>query len=519
MRKDVKETQAPLVYLPVDLNNCGSQSPGGANGPRWTLICGDLPKVSEVAVEDQVALGLGGHTYVAYANAEYDLGFATLSGTVGYTKSKLEQRNDQSTNPAAIDLPLSPGSPLSQQAYLTFMDPFSKETSYEVRLTSNSSERLFWSVGGYVYDSLTISDSTTYYATLADPAATVRWNGRTKDLKTTGQAIFGQFSYEVLDRLKLGIDGRYTHEKLDFSGSVTIDGATTSAGIEGTQKYNYFTPRFTIDFDASDALHFYANAARGYKTGGFNSNAYGRPQFEYGPESNCSYELGIKGKLMDGKIVYSAAAFYVDWKDIQTQTYIPSSQVSVVGNNLGATSKGFELDATYFVTPGIWLRAAGAFLDPKYKKGTIDGEVTNYCGLLTGTSIPVPGCSNAVGGNTLARIAKTQITVTGNVSIPLSDEFEAYLRADYSYQSGKYSNSLNNDDQGITQLVNARIGISSDNYELAFWVKNLFDVNYIGRATVSLAGAPEGGVTSGVSQTRIYPGERRTLGLRGTFKF
>lgn len=518
MRTDTDEKQAAFTYMDIGLNNCGSESPGGINGPRWTLYCGRLPNVDSVNVDTDIATGLTGHSYLAYATADYEFDFATLTGTYGHTEASFGQMNDTAADPLAITRPLLTGSPLSQQGYLTAVGLGSKENSYELKLTSPGDQPLSWMAGLYAYDSSINDVLSSVYATLADPNVLVPYFGIGKTVELVGKAIYGQVSYELFDGFTFGVEGRYTHETQEFYGSTLTDGVYVT-GIRGSTKYNYFTPKFTADYQINPDFKVYGTIAKGYKIGGFNSNAAGLPQFEYRPETNWTYELGIKGRLLDNKLVYTADVFYVDWQNIQTQMNIPSSTIAIVGNNKGATSKGIELDLTYYFQPTIWLRAAGALLDPKYKEGTLDGEITSFCGLLTGTSIPTPGCSNDVGGKQLARTSKEQFTITGNWGIPISNDWEAFVRADYSYQSAKHSLSLGQDSQGKIELVNARIGLSAEKYELAFWVRNLFDVDYIARATTVAGPVSEGSTTGGVSQTRLYPGERRTWGVRATFRF
>lgn len=103
--------------------------------------------------------------------------------------------------------------------------------------------------------------------------------------------------------------------------------------------------------------------------------------------------------------------------------------------------------------------------------------------------------------------------LSGNWTIPdLTTGVDGYLRADYSWQSAKYSTSLVGQNQGVIALANVRAGLKRDGYELSIWAKNLFDRKYVSRATV-VASTADGAPISGVSSTRVYPGERRTWGV------
>src|SRR5690606_4751347 len=190
-------------------------------------------------------------------------------------------------------------------------------------------------------------------------------------------------------------------------------GRGSDAAAVGEQDYEYLTPRLILNYDVTDNVMVYASAARGYKTGGFNSNAYGADGFMYGEETNWSYELGVKSSLFDRKLLLNVAGFYIDWKDLQSQANIASSSLVVVQNNGGARSYGIEADATYYFTRDLWLRAAGTVLDPTYKNSVRDGDVAAPCGDIPGSLIEVKGCSYAVGGNQMARTSDFQMAISG----------------------------------------------------------------------------------------------------------
>ncbi|MBT0668221.1 TonB-dependent receptor [Novosphingobium profundi] len=517
MRVETKERQAAYVYLPTSENNCGSYNPNATLGARYSLYCGKLAVPTTVDLDDTAATGLTGHSWLAYAKADYNMGFATLSGTYSYTEASFGQNNDATGNPDAISTPLATGSALSQQSFLKAVGNGSYEHNVDVKLASPDAGPLTWMVGANYYDSSITDVLEVSYALLNDYTTNVPIFGKGSTVHTKGLSGYAQMGYEIASGLDLSLEGRFNHEKIAYDGTVLSDGVYQSS-IPGARTYNYFTPRGTLSYKFSPDLMAYASAAKGYKVGGFNANTYGTDKFEYDPETNWTYEVGVKGSALDRKFAWSADLFYVDWSNIQVQSYVANSATSFIANNKGATSKGIEFDTSYNFDRLNWLRFAGAFIDPKYKKGTIDGEVTAYCGLLTGTTIPEAGCSNDVGGKQLARTTKTQISATANFGIPVNDMFDFFVRGDYSYQAAKHSQSLGQDSQGKIELVNLRTGFTSEKYDLSFWVKNLLDAKYIARATVS-ASTADGGAAAGIAQTRIYPGERRTMGLRFTYRY
>lgn len=511
MHSDQDNHQGPLVSIPTTENNCGSQVT--RNGvPYYTLFCGKLPTTSVVDMDTVHGHGLKGDSDLMYAVAKYEFDTMTLSGMVSHTKAGFSSSIDTTADPDAVNVPNFGG--LSRQQYTNAVGDSSKETSADLRLASSDNGRLTWTTGVYYFNS-EISDilqlaAVPYGQPDAAPVPFVERGGR---LKTEGWAVYGSVGYEFTDRFDAQLELRYNNEKQKFAGR------GSDAAAVGEQDYEYLTPRLILNYDVTDDVMVYASAARGYKTGGFNSNAYGVDGFMYGEETNWSYELGVKSSLFDRKLLLNVAGFYIDWKDLQSQANIASSSLVVVQNNGGARSYGIEADATYYFTRDLWLRAAGTVLDPTYKNSVRDGDVAAPCGDIPGSLIEVKGCSYAVGGNQMARTSDFQMAISGGYTHrDLFEGVDGYLRADYSYQSSKYSTSLNLQEQGSIELVNVRAGLTFGRADVSLWVKNLFDSKYNARATV-VGSVADGSPLSGITYTRIYPGERRTWGLTASYRF
>jgi iron complex outermembrane receptor protein len=339
------------------------------------------------------------------------------------------------------------------------------------------------------------------------------FSSRGGQLKTKGRAIYGSIGYKITDQLTAQAEVRYAIDDQYFAGT------GSAVGVTGKQTLKYATPRFSLNWQPSHDLLIYATAARGVKNGGFNSNAAGTPYFAFGPEKNWTYELGVKSTLLNGALLANADVFYVDWRAIHAQTQLPFSTLAVVANNGDATVKGIEGQVVYNLTHDLTLEASGALLDPKYKNNVKDGEVAFICGQIAGSTVLSSNCTSFVGGNQIARTSDKQFALSANWNVP--DIFagaDGYVRADYSWQSGKYSTSLNLQNQGAISLLNGRAGLRFKGADVALWVKNLLQEKYISRATV-VASTADGGPLSGVSYTRIYPGERRTFGVDVSYRF
>ncbi|MDV3456106.1 TonB-dependent receptor [Sphingomonas sp. HF-S4] len=506
---DQENDQGPLVGMPSIANNCGSQVV--RSGVTYnTLLCGELPKFTSVNMDTNIGYGLRGDSDLFYGTATYDFGGAALTALVSHTKAGFSSLIDTTADPTAIN---TPAGTRSRQQFTNSVGDASKETAVDIRLDSTGSGPLQWTIGAYFFDS-NVSDILELSGQpVGQPNSTpVAFSQRGGILDTKGWAIYGSAAFKFSDAFNAQLELRYNDEKQDFSGR------GTAAAARGSNDYKFLTPRLTLNYQLDGAL-VYASAARGYKTGGFNSNAFGLPQFIYEAETNWTYELGMKTNPVRG-LQLNGAAFYIDWNDLQAQVQIPSSTLNVVQNNGGARSVGVELDATYNFTPDLFLRVSGTKLRPTYKDDVLDGEVAAPCGDITGSQIAVRGCSYAVGGNQLSRTTDFQFAINaGYTARDIVPGVNAYIRGDYSYQASKFSDSLNFQRQGDIELANARIGIEpAAGVDISLWVKNLFDYKYNARATV-VGSVADGSPLSGITYTRVYPGERRTWGLTGSYRF
>ena len=75
-----------------------------------------------------------------------------------------------------------------------------------------------------------------------------------------------------------------------------------------------------LQYDLNESVNLYASIDRGYRPGAANFDIDGSfsPEFNsYAGETVDSFEIGVKGDLMDGRARYTAAVFYGRYDDYQ----------------------------------------------------------------------------------------------------------------------------------------------------------------------------------------------------------
>jgi outer membrane receptor protein involved in Fe transport len=113
----------------------------------------------------------------------------------------------------------------------------------------------------------------------------------------------------------------------------------------------------------------YARVATGYRPGG--PNILGVPSViptTFDPDQTTNYEIGVKTDLIDGLLRLDAAAFHIDWSDIQLLVF--DGAVAGNANGGGAESRGVEWAATVTPSDGLTFTWSGAYTDAQLTDDT-----------------------------------------------------------------------------------------------------------------------------------------------------
>ena len=220
---------------------------------------------------------------------------------------------------------------------------------------------------------------------------------------TTSWSVFGDFSYDLTDRLEVSVGGRWTQD--DKTGDVyrafflgaersPLTGGTprpvfaTRTDYTASETFERFTPRLSVSYDFSDDLSGYASYSQGFKSGGWDmrGDAFLTPQTVngYDPEIVDTFEIGLKGTLAD-RIRFSSAVFYSAYEDQQITSQVvatlPATGIASIVDNVGSsTIYGAELEATAYITENLT-----AFLSYGYLHAEFDEFIT----FVTGSPVDI----------------------------------------------------------------------------------------------------------------------------------
>jgi iron complex outermembrane receptor protein len=243
-----------------------------------------------------------------------------------------------------------------------------------------------------------------------------------------------------------------------------------------------------------------------------NGGAILAAERRFDSDSNWTYEIGTKNVFVDGALTLNAALFYIDWANRQVSISAngvvpPAIGPAIIGNAGASSVKGFEIDTSWVVAPGLNLRAAFSFNDAKYDEGVIDTRQRDFANCDN----VVCAINGDVGGNELERQSKVQATFGADYTVPITDALSVFGGFDSSYKSKQFSDSVNLAFLPDRFLTDARIGVRGDNWSLTLWGKNIFNKQYAASAFAIF-----------VATDTVYvpiKGPNRTGGITGRFNF
>jgi len=390
----------------------------------------------------------------------------------------------------------------------------------EVRLVSAEGTPLTYSIGAFYMHQKSHLTQTDYNMGYTDYLnALGAWNTGTdvgyiydRQMDFTDLAAFGELTYHVTPAWQITGGVRVFHQKLDITAlnALPICGFYCSSdGIDpmgvvlasDTQKKTKALFKANTSYEFANGLLAYFTFSQGVRRGGASgiptTGTFAEdPAFQfYQPDSVDNYEIGLKGRI-GRRFEFSAAGYYVDWKDPQVNVSTPNGGFPAVVNGSSARSLGVDLEAHYLLTNELTLTGTYGYNDSK----------------LTGP-IVVGGKNFGGDGAELPGTPHHTASVSADYTTPVSDTLSFNGQVNVSYRSS-ISTSLtpkSNVDLPGFAMVGASLGVSTDMWRLDLFGENLGDV----RGVLSALSAQSTDVR-GLNYRLSRP---RTVGLRFSVKY
>ena len=358
---------------------------------------------------------------------DYDLGFGTLTAIAAdsSTDMGLVQDSDQSPIPKGVPGGTTDSAVVTQR---------SDQQTLEVRLASATGGPVEWLLGLYYLDENAFQSTLINRDPTFGAAKTIE---PLHDVNSKSSAVFGQFSIQPDDTLKLTAGFRTTNDEKDAVGGTKVQIRPPCGGSfcwvnVGSQAYSpedswsSGTYKLGIDKYINDDRMVYATMSTGYKAGGFN---FGVSSAEsYDPEELTAFEIGSKNRFNDGRMQLNATVFYYDYTDMQVFQVV--DQTIVIRNAAEADISGAELEFVAALSDNLRVDASLGLLEAEYKKFILPSNL-----FLDAAGDP------------------TNIDVSGNRLIN-APKWSGHIGAEHDFTSGKFG----------TFTVRGQLYISDDIY-------------------------------------------------------
>lgn len=342
-----------------------------------------------------------------------------------------------------------PGQPIDQ--FQDLADNF-EVFFQDLRLTSPGDASLRWIAGVEWLERTTVNHLGLGMVLAPPPGSHVTIFGRFDEKEDEILGIYGQVNIDLGDALELTVAGRYDEDEydtrqFDLATGATIQNLDNSGNLVDrlTASDSQFQPKVQLSYDWSDDLMTYVTYAKGFRFGFFNTGNLTRP------ETTDNFELGFKATLADNILTVNGAVFNIDYSDQQQSSILPEPPFRTTTNVPSTDINGIELEFVW--RAGDRLEFSGGF-------GYLDAEISEL--KIRPDSVP---------------------EWTSNLAVeyrqPVANGRELFARVDWRHQG----DFLITDGPFIfdidpVDLVNARVGVESDGWSVAAYVRNALDEQY-----------------------------------------
>jgi iron complex outermembrane receptor protein len=264
-----------------------------------------------------------------------------------------------------------------------------KSQQFDLTLSSTGDGPLQYTAGVYLFDNQDNDNRSAYLfgsleeswygyagATPSTPSWAY-WNNEGRG-GTKSTAVYGQADYSFTDRLTATVGVRYTE---DDRLSQRADGLPWDASLRlgpalPTYTYNNNAPqrgkddnvdyRVGLAFNPVDDVMLYTSFATAYIAGAtdpVNQNLLD-------PQTNESFEFGVKASGYDGMLTFNAALYSAKYEGLNTTKFVIQGNtgvavaVQVPGGSI--KSQGLELEGYWYPTDNLTIDFGATFESSKY---------------------------------------------------------------------------------------------------------------------------------------------------------
>lgn len=343
-----------------------------------------------------------------------------------------------------------------------------EEYSQDLRLTSNNDGPFNWILGLYYYTN--DIDVDTVYRILEGIEVAPGLFGGTLNQRYSqtreSYAGYGDFTYELSDIFTLYGGLRFTDDEGTMenfrvaSNSPFILGPGIPLQPDITYNDSEPTGRVGLKAQLNDDMMIYGQFVYGYRSSDINGGALtaATDLTIADPETLKSYEIGLKSRWLDNRVMLNASAFYYDFTDQQFIDVVSITDQKLV--NAGSSSiTGLEIETIFQITDNFRMSLGLGLLDSEYDELVLSGQ--------------------DLSGNELIEAPGYTFNFAADYSLPLEDAGMLDFHMDGTAVDSQYFSATNDESFLVDSFFEMGAQITyrspSDRFSVSLYGKNLTD--------------------------------------------
>lgn len=547
----------PSVFIPVAFG-------GGPFPVNTTIRSGPALTASDYSAVSDGVYRVKLNQDMLNFNLKWDLGAVTLGMIASHQRDVVDTLRDQDLGNAL------PGLMRNNPVHVPYVVDVQ-----ELRLSSNNDEGFGWGVGIYhsKQGGLVTNDSVNdLYLYNVSPSALVNapcafgFPGCPGNF--TPYSVPNTLPLNVFVNVPLDIENWSFNANLRyFAGPLKIEGGirysirennqTTQIGLSGFRNQPYtevipaalqkskakpWTGGVNISYELSDTLNAYASYGRAFRaptTGVSTPVGITADLIRTDSETTDSFEVGLKGSLMDRRLNFALAGFYQQFNGfirrfdgIYWRSSTDASQQGFFSFNYNgdAKIKGVEAELNGRITDNWDFGLSAAYAHARFDNARLP------CNDFAGTGVPnqngapvvqgynagtnSPNVSYCVSSGRLAEAPDFSLTANTEIRFPMGN-VTPFVRALFTHRPGFFSDQVNFQYES-RQLLNLFVGVrgADDKWSIDVFARNLLNqskITNISLGNATIAAAVSGSFNSGYRLVNVT--NPREFGVTAAFKF
>jgi iron complex outermembrane receptor protein len=277
--------------------------------------------------------------------------------------------------------------------------------------------------------------------------------------RITGEAGFGQVTFDLLQDLRLTLGGRYSHDHRLGDGNHDVS-ALTPFSYDHT--FSHVDYKVGLDYDIVPGVLLYGAVQTAYQPGTFNGYPSTATYSNAVDSANLrAYSTGVKSRFFGDRLQVNDELFYYDYRGLFASAYNTITNEQQTFNAQKTEILGDQLDVVFKATTSDQLKLSVGYLNARNIRFQLPDGSANFDGYQM---------QYAPDWTITAGYAHDVHFDGGYVRASASTRYEGSFYADYVHTPGGRQQSYHKTDASLTYYP------ERGSWSLGLWVKNIENV-------------------------------------------